>query len=135
MLFAIQPRAIILTTIRPVEDTMAFLFVINIITFIATIIRPVELAKTFHFVIFPLSFVDSAVSPFILSFTFDVVLDKVTMVFALIRPGELTNLQIKIPKSMDENLLGFQIIRNEYFDETSFARNELFDFFENIDEI
>ena len=36
---------------------------------------------------------------------------------------------------MYENLLVFQIIRNEYFDETSFARNELFEYFDIVNEI
>jgi hypothetical protein len=90
VLLAVIPSTIVLTSIRPVEDSMTLLFIINIFAHVFALIGPVEFAMAVHFVVLPVSLVDSAVSPLVLACTFDVVFFKIAVVFALVGPSELT---------------------------------------------
>ena len=72
-LFPIHPCTIILTTIRPCENTMSLFFVIEIITLILSTISPSENTLSMHFVTNPITCEFSSISPFILSMTMNIV--------------------------------------------------------------
>ena len=53
MLLSIFPFAFVLSAVRPVEDAMALLLIVHVLTFVFTTIGPLECALAFHFVVDP----------------------------------------------------------------------------------
>ena len=104
MLLSILPEAVIFTTIRPEEDTLAFFLIIDVFSFIASVIRPLENTSALHLIILPFAFVDTSIAPLVLACTFDVVFDELTVVGAAVGPSELT-VAVLLALALDRRLV------------------------------
>jgi hypothetical protein len=63
VLFAIAPLTIVDSTIPPVEDAIAFSFVVLKFAFVLFVILPHEFTDAVHFVLGPLPFVNLSIWP------------------------------------------------------------------------
>lgn len=90
MLLPVFPHAFVLATISPVDNTVTFLLVIDVLTNVTSTVRPQEFTLTVHFIAFPFAFIDTTVEPFILPLPFDNVVLKLTVVDGTVWPNELS---------------------------------------------
>lgn len=78
--FAEAPAAFILSAIWPLEDAVALLVIVEVLTLVLATVRPSEDSVAMHFVVLPIAVELTAVFPRIGSFAVDVVLEEITFV-------------------------------------------------------
>lgn len=86
-MFSTFPHAFVASAIRIRVDTIAFFFVIHILTLIHTTIWPFVVAVAVHIVFFPEAFIDSSVFPIINAVTCDLVVLPRASEFTSVGPG------------------------------------------------
>jgi hypothetical protein len=80
MLLTVLPKAVVLATIGPLENAMAFFLVINILTFVSSAIRPCEDTFAMHFVFSPRASEDTTICPRVNTLPLDVVVIEISSV-------------------------------------------------------
>lgn len=80
MLFAVQPLAIVLTSVWPCENATTFFLVISVFAFVPSAVVPGKDASTMHLIKLPLPVKRAAIGPFVNAVSVDVVVDEVSFV-------------------------------------------------------
>lgn len=91
MLLSIFPQALVLPAISPVHNSIALLFIIDILPDIPSMIRPKELTFSIHLIRSPVTFVGSTISPFITTFAFNEIVNKIPRINWPVRPCKFTS--------------------------------------------
>ena len=86
MLLAALPHAFVAPAIGIGVDTVAFLFVVDVLAFVASAVGPLVMALAVHVVFFPVALVHSAVLPRINAVASDLIFDPVAFELALVSP-------------------------------------------------
>lgn len=79
MLFAIEPAALVASTIRPFEDTLALFLVVDVFASVNTVVFKSEHSKAVHHVVSPVTRILATVSPNIGSCSLHFVVHKVSL--------------------------------------------------------
>jgi len=90
VLLTILPLAVVLAVVGPGEDTVAFLFVVDIFSFVLATVGPGEDTSSVHLVALPLAVVLATIGPGVNTLAVDVVVNEVSAVFRAISPQELS---------------------------------------------
>jgi hypothetical protein len=89
VLLAVFPLTVVLATIRPSENTMTLLLIVEVVSLVTTSIMPCEYTCPVHLVIVPLSGILAAIRPSVDAPSLNIVIEEGTFVGWTISPEEL----------------------------------------------
>jgi len=108
MLLSIFPASLVDSAVRPIKDSISFLFIIDVIAFISPAVKPSKGTLAFHFVVIPLAIIFSTIGPIVLASSLDVVFYEKSIIGAAVGPNEFS---CSVLFSLDVLTLVFSTIR------------------------